>query len=190
MAQDKFDKNYYFGNVYVDYDTFLNWEKLAKDLIKRYKFTSFLDIGCGCGNLVKKIKEQLEGKLKTTCDVQGVDISAFAVDKANVPFVVQANCKCLPFKDKRFDMVYILGTFSYQPKLLDIKQAIKEAYRVSKQIIVFEDVYIVPDKKSDDYDPYREHVLSQKKWMSLWRKIIDKNDIIKTYKDEIIIEKL
>jgi len=39
--QSKFDKNYYFGNVYSNYDKFLNWKKIAKDLIKRFEFNSF-----------------------------------------------------------------------------------------------------------------------------------------------------
>ena len=181
--QSKFGKNYYFGGIYSNYDEFLNWEKVARDLIKRFKFNSFLDIGCGCGNLVKEIKKQ-----KENFDVYGVDISDFAVKKANTPFVILADCKNLPFENSRFDMVHILGTFSYFSTLSEIKQAIKEAYRVSKKIILFDDVYTVPNKKSDDYDPYRKQVFSQEEWLSFWKEIVEKNDIIETHKDEIIIK--
>ena len=183
--QNKFDKNYYFGSVYPNYDEFLDWEKITKDLIKRFKFNSFLDIGCGCGNLVKEIKKQK----KENTDIYGIDMSDFAVKRANVSFVVLADCRSLPFKDSCFDMVHILGTFSYLSTLKEIKQAIKEAYRVSKKIILFDDVYIEPDKKSDDYDPYRKQVFSLEEWLSLWKEILEKNDIIEILKDEIIIKK-
>lgn len=185
----KFNKDYYFGSVYSNYDEFLNWEKIAKDLIKRFHFNSFLDIGCGCGNLVKEIKKQLESKCAKTYDVQGIDISGFAVKRANVPFVFLADCTNLPFKDRHFDLVYILGTFSYLLNLSEIKRAMKEAYRTCRKIIIFDDVYTVADKKSDDYDPYRQRTFSQEKWLSLWRQIIAENDIIKTSKDELIIKK-
>jgi len=183
--QDKFDKNYYYGGAYSNYDEFLDWDRIAKDLITRFSFNSFLDIGCGCGNFVKEIKKQ-KGK---NFDAYGVDFSKFAVKKANAPFIILADCKNLPFKDNRFDLVHILGVFSYLKNLKEIKQAMAEAYRVSKKFILFDEVYIRPDKKSDDYDPCRQQFFSQKQWLSFWKKIIKKNDIINLYKDEIIIEK-
>lgn len=183
--ENKFNKNYYFGNVYSNYDEFLEWEKIANDLIKRFRFNSFLDIGCGCGNLVKAIKKQS----KKNVNVYGIDISQFAVQKANSSFIVLADCQNLLFEDNYFDMVHILGTFSYLSTLKKIKQALKEAYRVSRKIILFDDVYINPNKKSEDYGPYRKHVFSQKEWLSLWEEIVEKDDIIETYKDEIIIKK-
>lgn len=182
--ENKFDEDYYFGSIYSNYDEFLDWKKIAKELIGRFEFNSFLDIGCGCGNLVKEIKKQ-----KENADVCGVDISEFAVKKANSPFVILADCKNLPFKDGRFDVVYVLSTFSYLPTISEIKQALRETYRVAKKIILFDDVYTIPNKKSDDYDPYRQQVFSKKKWLSLWKEIINKNDIMETRQDEIIIKK-
>jgi ubiquinone/menaquinone biosynthesis C-methylase UbiE len=181
---NQFDENYYFGNVYSNYDKFLDWQKNAKDLIKKFDFDSFLDIGCGCGNLVKEVR-----KLKPEVDAWGIDISEFAVKRANVNFIVLADCKNLPFENNRFDIAHILGTFSYLSNISNIKQAIKEAYRVAKKIIVFDDVYFKPDKKSDDYDPYRQRILPQGKWISLWKEIIGENDTIEMCKDEIIIKK-
>lgn len=182
--QNHFDKNYYFGGVYSNYDDFLDWEKIAKDLIKNFKFSSFLDIGCGCGNLVKEIRKQ-----RTKIDAWGIDVSDFAVKKANADFVVLEDCKKLPFENNRFDMAHILGTFSYHSTIADIKQAMKEVYRVARKTILFDDVYLRPDKESDDYDPYRKQVFSQEKWISLWREMIGENDTIQTHKDEIIIKK-
>jgi len=185
VRQSKFNKNYYFGNIYSNYDEFLDWEKVAKDLIKSFKFNSFLDIGCGCGNLVKEIKKQKQ----SNSNIRGVDISQFAVKKANSPFITLADCRDLPLEDNCFDLVHILGTFSYLSTLQEIKQALQEAYRVTKKTILFDDVYTKPDKKSDDYDPYRQQVFSQKRWLGFWKEIINKNDTIETFKDEIIIKK-
>lgn len=182
--QSKFNKNYYFGNVYSNYDEFLDWEKVARDLIKKFEFDSFLDIGCGCGNLVKEIRKQ-----KPEVESWGIDISKFAVKRASADFIILADCRNLPFGDNRFDIVHILGTFSYLSTIVDIKRAIKEAYRVARKTIIFDDVYFNPDKNSDDYDPYRKQVFSQEKWISFWKEIIRENGIIKVCKDEIIIEK-
>lgn len=189
MRQSKFNKHYYFGKVYKNYDTFLDFEKLTKDLIKRYSFNSFLDIGCGCGNLTKEVKEQLEKKYKKQCHVQGVDISNYAVRKANVPFVSQADCRQLPFPDSSFDLVYILGTFAYLESKKNILGAMKEAYRVCRKQIVFEDVYNIPSKSSDDYDPYRIQFLNKNEWYNLWLKVLKKGDKIEFNKEEIVINK-
>jgi len=189
VKRNKFNKNYYFGGVYDDYDTFLDYRKLTKDLIKRYDFVSFLDIGCGCGNLVKEVKKQLENKYRRNFNIQGIDPSDFAVKRAGVPFVRLADCTRLPYKNSSFDLVYILTTFSYLETPIMIEKAMTEAYRTSRKIIVFEDVYTIPKKQSDDYDQYRNYIFSQKQWIDMWKKVIDKNDKIKTYKEEIIIIK-
>jgi len=187
--QTKFDKSYYFGDVYDNYDQFLDFGKLATELIVSYEFDSFLDIGCGCGNLVKEIKKQLESKCKKDCDVRGIDISDFAVKRADASFIHLADCTVLPFKDNQFDMVYILGTFAYLETEKALLKAMREAYRVSRKGIVFEDVYTVPDKKSDDYDPHRVQFRNQEDWSNLWKKILNKNDKVKFNKDEIFITK-
>jgi len=189
MGQSKFDKHYYFGKVYKNYDTFLNFKKLAKDLIKQYSFNSFLDIGCGCGNFTKEIKRQLEKKYKRQCNVRGVDLSEYAVKKANVSFVSVADCRQLPFPDSSFDLVHILGTFAYLESKKDVLEAIKEAYRVCRKKIVFEDVYNIPEKSSDDYDPYRIQFLNQNEWRKLWLEVLKRGDKIEFNKEEIIISK-
>jgi len=189
MNRKKFNKNYYFGEVYEDYDAFLDFGKLAEGLIERYKFMSFLDIGCGCGNLVKEIKRQLEQKCGRPCDIQGIDFSRFAVKRAAVPFVRLADCTRLPFENARFDLVYVLGTFSYLKTRIKIIEAMREAYRVAKSQIVFEDVYTLPDRLSDDYDPYRERILEQKQWVELWGEITTNDHVIGLDGDEVIIRK-
>ena len=190
MKQNIFDRSYYFGRVYDDYDQFLDFKKLAKDLIKRYRFGSFLDIGCGCGNLAKEVKKELENKYKRTCDIQGIDFSEFAVSKAGVPFVVLADCaKKLPFSDERFDFVHILGTFSYLETIRDVNFAMNEALRVSNKYVLFDDVYDIVDKSHDDYDPFRVRILNQHQWLNLWKKVLNRKGKINLHKEEIVITK-
>ena len=190
MKQNIFDRSYYFGRVYDDYDEFLDWEKITKDLIKRYRFKSFLDIGCGCGNLVKEVKKELENKYKGTRDVQGIDFSEFAVSKARAPFIVLADCaKKLPFSDERFDFVHILGTFSYLKTIKDVNFAMNEALRISNKYVLFDDVYDIVDKSHDDYDPYRVRILDQHQWRNLWKKVLNRKGKINLRKEEIVIIK-
>lgn len=189
MKNNPFDKNYYFGKVYKDYDEFLDWPERAEDLLARFSCKSFLDVGCGCGNLVREIKQKAERKYQKSCDVQGIDFSEYAVNKANLPYVQLASCQQLPFSDQRFDTVYILTTLSYLPDDAEIKQAMQEAYRVAKGVIIFDDVYTVPEIGTDDYDPFRKHVFSQKEWMEKWQQLLADGDKIEVKGDEIIIKK-
>ncbi len=189
MQENTFDKNYYFGGVYEDYNVFNDYPEMAADLISRFPTKSFLDIGCGCGNLVRELKQQAERKFQQVCDVQGIDASEFAVKIAGAPYVKHAACQRLPFADQRFETVYILTTFSYLPTMSEIHQAMMEAYRVAKIVIVFEDVYTVPEVNTDDYDPLRRYVFSQEEWVLKWRGILTSRDTINTEGDEIIIRK-
>jgi len=186
-SADQFNQDYYYGSIYQDYDTFLNWEKIATDILQRFHFDSFLDIGCGCGNLVKIIKADKGAD----ADIAGVDFSEFAVARAAVPFVSVADCRALPFTDRRFDMVFILGPFSYLASVSQVRKALREAYRVAKRVILFDDVYVWPAQTGDDYDPYRKQVLTQSEWLALWREVSvsDSRDEINTNGDEIIITK-
>lgn len=184
-----FNKDYFFGAVYTDYDKFYEWEKYATDLTNRYAFNSFLDVGCGCGNLVKEIKAIINRGSRVDHDIQGVDASAFAVSRANVPYVRLADCRDLPFADKQFDLVYILTTFSYLPSLAGIRLAMREAYRVSNRTIVFDDVYSVPSKDSYEYDPHREIVYFQDQWLSYWKEMLDVDDSAEIRDYEIVINK-
>lgn len=184
-----FNKDYFFGAVYGDYDSFYDWEKYTAELMESYTFTSFLDVGCGCGNLVKRIKSVVDFQSFGDRDIRGVDASTFAVSRANVPYVQLGDCRDLPFADKQFDFVYVLTTFSYLPSLADIKLAIREAYRVSSRMIVFDDVYSVPGKDDYAYDPHRQIVYFQEQWASYWKEFSRADDKVEIRDDEIVIEK-
>jgi ubiquinone/menaquinone biosynthesis C-methylase UbiE len=150
-----------------------------------------LDVGCGCGNLVKALKLELEKKYKKPCRVFGLDYSRFAVKKANVPFVKLADCsKKIPFKPKQFDLVYVYTTLSYLPDLASVKKAIKNIHRVAKKIIIFDDVYTKKmSLHNNNYDPCRVRILSKSEWIKLWRAAMKKGEGIKISGDKIIITK-
>ncbi|KKS54138.1 MAG: Methyltransferase domain protein [Candidatus Magasanikbacteria bacterium GW2011_GWA2_42_32] len=189
MTQQQFDENYFYGQVYTNYDGFNDWPGMAEDLCRDYSFTSFLDIGCGCGNLINELRLLLAKQGKTAVDIAGIDVSPYAVAKVNKPYIIEGDCRTLPYVDQRFQIVYIMGTYAYLDNEEEILKAIAEAYRVCKEIIIFEDVYSAPEVGTEDYDPYRKLVLSQADWQRLWQKVIKPNDTINWRGDELIIHK-
>lgn len=198
MVKSNFNKKYYFGGVYDNYHTFDNYNAIAGDLIKQHRFESFLDIGCGCGNLVKELRKIMFKKYHKKNDIQGVDISRFAVKKSKAAYIKLADCaKPLPFKNNQFDAVHIYTTFSYLKTLTDVKKAMIEAYRVAKNLIIFEDVYSSPPATDDDYDPYRIRTLNKQQWSKLWHNVLKKayhlpltksKRLIAYHREEIIIK--
>ena len=161
-----FDKDYFFGGVYENFDTFNDYKKWAEELLEKFSFKSFLDVGCGCGNLTKELR-------KRNIDSFGVDISEFAVKNANVPFIMQADCvKKLPFKDNQFDIVHIYGTFGYIKTDDDLQAAMQETLRVAKQKILFEDVYGHDSANhKDNIDPFRVRIMNKEEWIKKWKEL-------------------
>lgn len=182
MGQSPFDKSYYYGGVYKDYDSYIDWKDLAKQLARDYQFDSFLDVGCGCGNLVKEMRKL--GK-----KAMGVDISEYAVEKAGVEFVKKEDCRKMSFKNGPFDLVYILGTFSYLDDETAVRKAMEEAWRVAKKMIVFEDIYGWPKKGSESDDPLRKMVFGKNKWKKMWKKVVGEKTKIWENGEEIVIER-
>jgi len=87
-----------------------------------------LDIGCGHGILLKKIKERGGNKITS---LTGIDISQKSIDVArnNVPEakLVLGLATTLPFKNGAFDFVFIIDTFCY---IINFEDALREARRV------------------------------------------------------------
>lgn len=76
-------------------------------LIHEFGKCRILDIGCGCGHLVKLLRE-------SGCDAWGVEISDYAIQNSCVPcYVVKGNATDLPFKNERFDLVFSQGLMEY-----------------------------------------------------------------------------
>lgn len=105
--------------------------KAAKEMVKvietRLEGKRLLDLGCGSGIVTKQIQE------KTKIEVLGVDIEDQRIEK--IPFK-KFDGKNLPFKQNFFDIILISFVLHHTSNPLEV---LKEAKRVGKKIIIFED---------------------------------------------------
>lgn len=105
------------------------------ELIRRYGGLvgmRILDVGCGLGTYVKKLRAFSD-------DVYGVDIDADKVTQAQLelPNIYQAPAEQLPFPDGYFDVVLLHEVIEH---VSDDRCAVREAYRVAKvggRVIIF-----------------------------------------------------
>lgn len=120
----EFNKEYYesiWGTVHRhDY-----CESLADALISKYGKCNILDIGTGCGFLVKTLREK-------GCDAWGLEISDYALENSCAKgYVLKGSVIDIPFKDGSFDVVYSQGLWEYVPEE-DIQVAWVECNRVGR----------------------------------------------------------
>ncbi len=117
-----FDEKYYndiWGTVHRhDY-----CENLANSLITKYGKVRFLDIGTGCGELVRLLNEKGASAL-------GLEISEYAVANSHGNIVL-GMITDIPFKDNSFDVVYSQGLWEYVAEA-EIQKAWNECNRVGK----------------------------------------------------------
>jgi ubiquinone/menaquinone biosynthesis C-methylase UbiE len=119
-----FDKHFYdfiYGTIHHhDYA-----DGRAEWLIQKYGKARFLEIGAGCGILVKALREK-------GADAWGIEISDYAVSENCCPgFLSKGDMREIPFPDQSFDVVHSQAVFGY----LDEKgteKAIEECKRVGK----------------------------------------------------------
>lgn len=105
------------------------------DLIQRYaglKGKRILDVGCGLGTYMKKLRT-------FSNDVYGVDIDPEKVAQAqqHLEHVYLAPAEELPFPDSYFDVVLLHEVLEH---VADDRQAVREAYRVAKaggRLVIF-----------------------------------------------------
>jgi len=109
------------------------WQPVVPDFQKTYGLTSkssILDIGCAKGFLLHDFRNLIPG-----IEVQGIDISSYAVENAHPdikPFVQVADARKLPFPDKSFDLVLSLNTVhNFEGE--DLAIALREIERVSRK---------------------------------------------------------
>lgn len=122
--EEKFNKKYYediWGTVHRhDY-----CDSLADLLISKYGKVRFLDIGTGCGMLVKTLRQK-------GCEAWGLEISDFAVSNSCAPdYVRKGDIRNIPFAAGSFDVVHSQGVWGYFPEE-DIQKTWSECKRVGK----------------------------------------------------------
>jgi ubiquinone/menaquinone biosynthesis C-methylase UbiE len=103
-------------------------EKMVKEIEEFMIGEKILDLGCGSGIFGKKVEEKLKK------EVIGIDI----VDKrvCKIPFKIYDGKK-IPFSEDYFDVVVVAFVLHHTEDPISI---LKEAKRVGKRIIIFEDL--------------------------------------------------
>lgn len=133
----RFDFDYWDGDRKINYGGYKyipgRWEKVVRRMIDFYKLKSnskILDIGCGKGFLLSDFK-----KLLPKSEVFGLDISKYAIEKANSDVranLIEGSATNLPWPDKYFDLVISINTL-HNLYCFDLEKALKEIERVGKE---------------------------------------------------------
>ena len=128
---DKFDIHQSGAKVIKKYNLGIDRDRFLAGLIFPYleKGDKVLDIGCGLGRITKMIKD--EGHIITPLDVRDLSI-----DDDISPLIY--NGKKIPFADKSFDVSLIITVLHHT---VSPEAILREARRVSKKIIIIEDIY-------------------------------------------------
>lgn len=139
----KYGKEYFDGPRKYGYGGYHydgRWQKVAKDIIKRYKLKKgdrVLDIGCAKGFLVKDL-------IDLGIDAYGIDISEYALQNCHPEVVGKlhlGNAKKLNFPDKSFDFTISINTI-HNLGIKDCISALSEMDRLSgKKCFVQVDSY-------------------------------------------------
>lgn len=123
------DRKYGYGGYYYDG----RWRGVAQKLADHYQLKTgqkVLDVGCGMAHLLYELTRVVPG-----VDVYGIDISQYALEHAKEEVrdrLQYGQAQKIPFSDNEFDLVISLTTL-HNLKVYDLKKAVKEIQRVSKE---------------------------------------------------------
>ncbi|KKW43823.1 MAG: putative methyltransferase [Parcubacteria group bacterium GW2011_GWB1_57_6] len=118
-----FDRKYY-EDLWGTIHRHAFYEAVADWLEKKYGVCKILDIGTGCGYLVKLLRER-------GFDAWGIEVSDYALEHTCAKgYVLKASVETLPFADGSFDLVHAISAWEY---VLDVKKAWSECKRVGKK---------------------------------------------------------
>ena len=156
FGQEYFDGPRAYGYGGYKYDG--RWVPVAHDIIDHFGLRSgmrVLDVGCAKGFLVKDLRDACPG-----LDVQGVDISEYAIENAHPdaqPYLMLGSADALNF-DEKFDAVISLDTIhnltreraklalQQIQKLSDGRAYVRvDSYRTPEQKKIFESWVLTAD---------------------------------------------
>lgn len=120
---EKFNEKY-FNDIWGTVHRHDYTESLANSLIRKYGYCRILDIGTGCGHLVKVLREK-------GADAWGLEFSDHAIkNTCAVGYVIKGSVTDIPFKDGAFDVVHSSGLWTYVPEN-EVEKANRECWRVA-----------------------------------------------------------
>lgn len=171
-----YDKEYYFGKK-GEYKRYLTpvLRRLLTSVVETYrawliklflKPKKLLDVGCGTGTLVKKLR-------RLGVDAYGLEISDYALQSADddiKPFLIKGSINKLPFEDNSFDTVISFDVLEHIERT-NIKSAVKETIRVASKNILHK-IYTTDNlwiTLFHGYDPSHLSIMSAKDWRNLFR---------------------
>ncbi len=121
----------------------------ADRLVRENGKCRILDLGTGCGHLVKLLREK-------GCEAWGVDSGEYAIANSCAPgYILKSSVTDLPFRDDSFDVVFSNGLWEYLT-LEEIAAGAKEIWRVGAR-----QVHHIDHDKTD----FREDFVT---WKPLW----------------------
>ena len=130
------DKDFFDGNRNYGYGGFKydgRWKSVAEKICNEYKLnnsSSFLQIGCEKGFLLKDLKDKYK-KMR----IEGIETSNYAITnsildaKKNIKYC--NNYTDLEYGDSEFDFIFALGVV-YTHNLTDVIKCLREIQRVGK----------------------------------------------------------
>ncbi len=128
---DKFDKTAKFYDIFFVQAFYSSAHRQNIKMIERFirEKTKILDIGCGTGNFLNRIK-----KINTETELTGIDQSRKMIEIAERKFkdikFFSASGDSLPFENDYFDLITIIDAFYY---LKNKERVFFECHRVLKQ---------------------------------------------------------
>lgn len=155
------------------------WENVIQTFKQHYNLTKnskILDIGCAKGFMLYDFQRLIPG-----IDVQGIDISSYAIENSKVevkPFLRVGDAIKLPYEDNSFDLVISITTLHNLNKK-DMILALKEIDRVSKKdSFITLDAYRNEDEKKamEAWNLTALTMMHTKEWKSFFEEIGYKGD--------------
>ena len=145
-ATSPFDEAWYRGVWGIEVHRHDYVAQYAQQLIDRFgSEMSFLEVGAGCGALVKELRG-------LGVDAWGIEISQYARDNSCDPeHIKQGDVRAIPFEDKSFDIVHSHGVLQYVPKK-DVPKAVKELKRVG--LVQMHEIDTTEAEYFDDFSTY------------------------------------
>ena len=149
----QFDERFFDGERlygYGGYNYDGRWKVVCEDFAEQYGLTNesaILDIGAGKGFMMRDFIELLP-----EAHVEGIDISEYAVEKADpvaAPYLKVGNAKQLDFSDNSFDLVISINTV-HNLELEECKESLREIMRVTRK-----HAFIVVDSWTNDEEKER-----------------------------------